>query len=441
MGTIVQSQRLKGHASASQIAKGGALAFLIQGSGALLQLLTDVLAARLLGAAPFGLYALVAAWIYVLSLLGTLGLNFLLLRFVPTYLAQQDWGCLHGLLRRCTRWACLAILAITATGAVLLTLFRPALGETAAAAFGIALMIIPLQIFSSLRQAILRGFNKIGRALSPEYLLRPSLFILLLMAAHLQGWRLDALMALLLYLGAAFFAFAVGAFWQYRHTPVSTRHSTPIYHDGYWLKTAMPLLLIIGLNLISSRIDVIMLGFLADAGQVGIYSAASRIADVVVFGLVAANAVVAPMIARLHATRQHAELQKIVLLAGKGIALFTTPVAMIIILFGHEILNLFGNDFSAGYTVLVILMSGQIVNALAGPVGHLMTMTGHQVKAAKMVGVSALLNLALNGALIPHFGVIGAALATAVSTATWNLLMMRFVYAELKIRSSLFYYR
>lgn len=417
------------------------MAFVIQGSGALLQLATDILAARLLGATPFGLYTLVSAWIYVLSLLGALGLNFLLLRFVPTYLAQQDWGCLHGLLRRCTHWAGLSILTIIALGAAILTLSQAYIGLDTVVAFSIALMIIPLQIYSSLRQAILRGFHKIGRALSPEFVLRPLLFMVFLLATTLYGRSLDAVLTLALYGCAAFCAFAVGAVWQYQCTPALTRQTLPIYHDRYWLETAMPLLLIIGLNLISSRIDVIMLGFLANAEQVGIYSAASRIADVVIFGLVATNAVVAPMIARLHATRQHDELQKIVHLAGQGIALFTLPVAAVIILFGHEILTIFGSGFSAGYTVLVILLCGQIVNALAGPVGHLMMMTGHQVKAAQMVGASALLNLTLNGLLIPRFGVLGAGLATAISTAAWNLLMLRFVAAELNIHACVLYFR
>jgi O-antigen/teichoic acid export membrane protein len=156
----------------------------------------------------------------------------------------------------------------------------------------------------------------------------------------------------------------------------------------------------------------------------------------VVFGLVSANAVVAPLIARLHATGRHDELQHMTKLAAKGICLMTLPIALVLLIFGRQILELFGEGFSAGYPVLAILVCGQLVNALAGPVGYLMSMTGHQNKAAAIVGFSACLNLALNGLLIPLWGMLGAAIATALSTATWNILMLRFVQKELEIRCS-----
>lgn len=49
------------------------------------------------------------------------------------------------------------------------------------------------------------------------------------------------------------------------------------------------------------------------------------------------------------------------------------------------------------------------------------------------------MNLLLNTLLIPLWDMLGAAVATAISTATWNLLMLRFVQTELSTRCSAFH--
>lgn len=420
------------------LAKGSLLAFIIQGAGAALLLSTEILAARLLGVSQFGIFSMATAWIYVLGLVGTLGFNHALLKFVPTYLAHQEWGALRGIVRRSNLWVLIAASLIMLAGYLVLLILRDSgVDRAIITAFAVALIVIPLQVLSSLRQAVLRSLHKIAYALIPEFILRPVLFVFLLAAtAYLLPASLNATTAFTLSLAAVIAAFMVGAFWQHKFLPPEIRSHSPIYRDREWLLTALPMLMIVGLNLISSRIDIILLGMLSEVKYVGIYSAASRIADVIVFGLVSANAVVAPMIARLHSTHRHEELKKMVSLATKGIFLFTVPVALLILLFGREILGFFGQDFQEGYHVLVILVCGQLVNALAGPVGFLMTMTGHQAKAVKIVAFSAVLNLVLNVLLIPILGMIGAAISTAISTATWNILMLRFVRTELFINTS-----
>jgi O-antigen/teichoic acid export membrane protein len=429
---------LAGTGVENTLTKGSFHAFLIQGTGAALILMTEAIAARLLGITQFGIYAMVSAWIFVLALIVSLGLNHALLRFVPTYLAHEDWGGLRGIIRRSNLWVIIAATLLGTGGSLLLIALQGCcINPAILPAFFIAFVIVPVLALSNLRQAVLRGLGNIAQALAPEWIVRPLAFIALLAAGTaLLPLPLQADTALCFNLAATIAAFAIGAYWQHRSLPLHIRTCAPVYRDREWLSVAAPLLLIVGLNLISSRIDILMLGLLSEIEQVGIYSAASRVADVVVFGLISANAIAAPMIARLHSTGRHEELQRMVRLAATGIFLLTMPIALALLIFGHQILGLFGQGFSAGYPVLVILVCGQLVNALAGPVGYLMTMTGHQTKAMKIVGVSAIMNLALNGLLIPIFGMTGAAIATAVSTATWNIMMLRFVHAELSIQSS-----
>ena len=93
-------------------------------------------------------------------------------------------------------------------------------------------------------------------------------------------------------------------------------------------------------------------------------------------------------------------------------------------LFGYVVLGIFVSDFTAGYVALLVLLAGQLINAVSGPVGYVMTMTGHQHRAARIIGVCAFVNIVLNAMLIPLFGMSGAASATAITTAMWNLMML-----------------
>jgi O-antigen/teichoic acid export membrane protein len=143
------------------------------------------------------------------------------------------------------------------------------------------------------------------------------------------------------------------------------------------------------------------------------------------------------MIADLHDRGQRAELQQLVRVAARLIFAATLAFTLVVVALGREILDLFGPEFRAGYIALLILCAGSLVNALAGPVGSLMTMTGQQSTAAVILAVNAAANLVLSAILIPRYGVEGAAVATAVTTAGWNLGMAVAAWKRLGLRATI----
>jgi O-antigen/teichoic acid export membrane protein len=85
---------------------------------------------------------------------------------------------------------------------------------------------------------------------------------------------------------------------------------------------------------------------------------------------------------------------------------------------------------------LVIMVAGQLVNALVGPVGLLLTMTGEQKAAVWILGVSAAVGIALGFLLIPTHGIVGAAWATTASRAGWNVAMAVAVWRRMGVRAT-----
>jgi O-antigen/teichoic acid export membrane protein len=68
-----------------------------------------------------------------------------------------------------------------------------------------------------------------------------------------------------------------------------------------------------------------------------------------------------------------------------------------------------------------------------GSVAVLLSMTRNELSLARGLAVAALFNAGANLALIPRFGMAGAALATAVTMLLWNLALARAVKARLGV--------
>lgn len=360
------------------------------------------------------------------------------MRFIAAYKAQERWGLLRGIVRRSTQFVVVFSLLISTIGGIVVWSLRNRIGQDQAATFGTALILLPVLVLVRLREASLRALKHVVQSELPIRIIRP-----LLLAAILSGLYfclrqpLQATQAMAINLIAVFAALVIGTVWLVKELPEQVRDARPIYAHREWLKVSLPLLLIASMLVVLNQTDIIMVGALRGSDQAGIYSAASRIADLVVFALMAINSILAPMISELYSTGKKKELQRIVTLAARAIFAFTLMFSIILVVFGKFALSLFGAEFVVTYVPLLILLCGQIVNALAGSVGLIMTMTGHQNQAGAIVAVSAAVNITLNALLIPLFGLTGAAISTAFTMVLWNITMLVYVQRRLGINPTI----
>ena len=426
-----------GEQVAEQLARGSLVSFFIQGSGAGLIFLSELVLARLLGASGYGLFATVAAWLQVLVIVALLGSNHLLLRFVPSYLASGDWALLRGLVLQCRRISLAIGVGVFFAAVLILWLWFEGLGVETRLSFVIGIAALPLAALALQRQAILRGLHHVAAAQAPELIVRPLLLMLLVVIlAWVLGGSVSAPQALAMNGLAILAAFILGRFWQQRAMPAAVRITVPVIQARPWLHIALPLFLIAGMQLLIVRMDIIFLGALVGHEQAGHYAAASRVADLIVFALASANVVVAPLIAGLHARNDIAGLQRMLTILAKGVLVVTIPLVALVGYFGETILGLFGDGYRSAYVPLLILTCGQVVNALSGPVDFVMAMTGQQLKMLQILALATGLNVVLNFALIPLIGLTGAAIATAATTVFWNLTMRRVVCRRLGVDGS-----
>src|SRR5919109_1257285 len=129
----------------ARLALAAISAFSINAAGVGLAFGAQLLAARVLEAENYGIYAYVVAWVTVLGLLATLGFESAILRFAAVYESSREWGRLRGAVAYAESRAFVAALAITLAGLVV-TVFLSWQGLGAPAllhSFMIGLVAVP----------------------------------------------------------------------------------------------------------------------------------------------------------------------------------------------------------------------------------------------------------------------------------------------------------
>ncbi|WP_420569035.1 polysaccharide biosynthesis C-terminal domain-containing protein [Thalassovita sp.] len=403
--------------------------------GLALTLGTSVLLARVMGPEGLGTYTLAFAAISLLGIPVQMGIPALVLRETARAQAVADWPRLRGIWFWATR-RILLVSALIALSVVVAVFTLPVLPDGARSVFLLGIPLIPVIALSQIRAAALRGLGRVIWGQLPEILIRPALLVLLVLACTAVV-TLTPRLVMGLHLVAAAIAFTVGMALLMRARPAELLQGGERQIDPTWARAVLSLALIAGAQSITANADFLMLGWWQSEQQVGVYKVATSGASLTVAGLGVLAMITNPRFAALHQTgdsRQLARLAAYAAVLGFAAAL---PVLVIFAIWGAPILSaVFGPAFAGGAAAMLILTAGQTLSAFFGACIGLLNMTGHERQAMRGVLISALLNVALNVALIPPFGIEGAAVATLISTAVWNLLLWWSVRRHLGLDSS-----
>lgn len=430
----------------AQIARTGLIATLVRGAGAALTVqginvglnyLTQVLLARWLGASDYGVLEYVSTVSLMLGFIASLGLPAIVLRFMAEYVAQQDWGRLRGLIWGSWWQTALAGVGLAGLSSVAILIWHQYRPIQILLPLLLSVAMIPLITLMRVQLEMSRGLRRIVLAYAPSLIGFPLLLLL-----ELLIWRsfypLTSVVTLMLSIAAIGVALTGQLFLFWRGLPPQVHQTRPVYTPiRQWLRLALPLLFIDGSFLLLNQTDTLMIAGFYNSEAVGIYSAAFKTAGWVNFVLAAVNAIAAPMFAALYAQNNRAELQRLVSTIACWIFYPSLLLGLSLMMFAEPVLALFGPEFVTAKWAMMALILGQLVNVGCGSVGYLLNMTGHQNQCALVVGCSALLNVTLNLIGIPLFGILGAALATAISMMVWNIWMNVLVVKYLGVNPSI----
>jgi O-antigen/teichoic acid export membrane protein len=406
------------------VAKGSFHTLFSMGAVFFLRFISGVIIARFYGAEVSGWLTNLMTFMAVFLILGNFGLKDAMLKLIPEYKEKHGLG---------AAWQIYT--------------------KSVALIFGIWLICLVIMFFLAPIQA--KGWNV------PElstYFQIGGIFLIFLLLAEFNNFVLRAILKIqtanynnvitlvsrvLLIGGLTFFLFKrdnpltlqfiSGCFlaWlisqisiiKHFYLPARKQDRGPDVAYGTILSVAFPMLFTYLGFFMTNFADAYMLPFYTSTEMVGIYKTCANVASIAAMALVAMNTTIQPKISQLYYQGKQEEVMKLCTKFSRLIFLMNIPIFGMII-FGSRLMIwlAYGEEFVPGAFALSILAIGQIFNVACGPVAQLLNVTGFHKQFRNISLIGALINLLLIIILIPHWGIEGAAVASAISMAVWNII-------------------
>lgn len=431
--------RLRGEGVGAVLARGAIAYLIVQAVGSGLNFLLHVVLARELGANEYGRFAYALNWILMLVVVVKLGLDVAVLRFFPVYVVHQWWGLLRGLLFSGTIVTATTGILIAVGALALSSRIWPAEEVSLHDTLAVGLVLLPLQGVAFFWGGILRGLKKVMASQIPLTIVYPLMMVLGALGWHrLSSDAFGSAGAMALAVVATAVALLLLGVNLRSAMAEIVRPAERVADVPTWARAAAPLFAMSLLQILAAKGSVLIIGSTLGPTDAGLYFAADRLASLMSLGAVAINSWAAPLIAELYGGRRMEELQRLVVLGTRGLVAYSLPIALAMAVGGPWILALFGREFVEARWALAILVAGQFAGSLVGPAGFLPTMTGHQKEASIVEAVMTTTSLALAFALIPSFGIEGAAAATALAFVLRHTAMAVLARKKIGIRAFIF---
>lgn len=396
------------------ISRDAAAVFALNMFSAAAGMVTTLILAKVLGAANYGVYAVVIVYANIFAFAACLGFPQLIVRTRGRYKKDADQTALKSIYATATLCTVIAAGLLAIAGSYMQNLLLPVTSSEPGWAMMIAMALVVPIALQRLNEARLLGCHQPILSALPERALRPAaMMVAVIVVVFILPHSVRAHHAALAQAFAIVLALVATVYFLRRIEPTAPPAIGTF--DISLLRDSLPLLFVGMTTLLAGRIDIIMLSALTDAQAVGQYRLAYQIASLVLMVTTVSQAVLSPRLSRQHGDGTLAawssRLPKI------SAVLFTAALTVAIGVYAafQVALPWIGADFANADTVLIILLAAFAISAAFAPALPMLTMTGNARYAAIANVGSLVLNTALNFVLIPQFGGTGAAISTAVS--------------------------
>lgn len=391
-----------------------------------------------MGAAELGVYVFALSAALLVGTACTLGFSPAAARFVSIGVARQD----PGYSKAFTGFAAgvIALLTIVLVGVFTILLWLSA-DPADARRMPLLIAVLSAPFFAALSfiGGVGNAYSRLILGFLPTHVLRPMVFLVLILVAYAIGVRLDAKFAIGLQLLAALgVSIPAIIYLAYLLRPVKTSTAVDSLERRQWLMTGASLLLATMFTGYFPEVVIIVAGLFLPSDSLALLYVAFRVAMLTNFALFAVDALTGPEIARLHTKGRQEDMQLLVNRATRLRFVAVLGSLAVFALFGRWILGLFGEEFAGGFEMLLILAAGQFVQGSLGPVARLMNVTGNQNDCLKVYAATLIGTPLVIAVLAPSLGGTGAAIAAAVSIAATAIWIRSLAYRRLGVRPSIF---
>ncbi|MFZ5479770.1 MAG: polysaccharide biosynthesis C-terminal domain-containing protein [Myxococcota bacterium] len=392
------------------LARGGGLLLAATLVGNALLLLLDGYVNGVLGLEGYGLYGALKRVLQLAGFAVALGMENAVVRFVATARTPEE---ADGAVQR----AALATVAASVVAAVAIAVVLPRLYPAGVEAARVGALSLPLASIRLVAVSASNGWKDVRPRAVVMFVAWPiAQLVGVGVLAHALG--LGVVGVMWAYVGAMAIGAALAVAMLLRARP---RVASPAPGSlTALLAFSWPMWVQGMLMAAYTWADQVLLVGIRGPADGGVYGPVATLAPLFGLGLGALNGQLAPMIAERHAAGDVAAMERLYRTVARWAVVFAVPPLAVCVAVPEAVLQLWPNGSAEAATALRVTCAAQLACTAVGSVNYMLIMAGRQ-RETLINGVPALgLNLALSFALMPRYGVTGAALANGIAMATAN---------------------
>ena len=293
-------------------------------------------------------------------------------------------------------------------------------------------VVLPVTVAYDLCMAATRGYRRMLPTIVIEKIGRPGIQLVLVVAAVALGWHGGIGIGWTVpYLAAA----AAGVYSLRKVMHRSGQQHVVADPDRailreFW-RFSLPRAIASVAQLAMQRLDIIIVAAMRGATEAAIYTAATRFLVVGQFINQAVNTAVQPRMSEAIATHATARARDLYRVSTTWLVLLSWPLFGTAAALAPIYLKFFGGKYHSGTVVVVLLSIAMLVASGVGVVDTVIIMAGRTTWNLFTTVVALGLNVAVDLALIPQFGILGAAIGWMAGIFGSNLLPLALVWRRL----------
>ncbi|MBN2281888.1 MAG: flippase [Candidatus Marinimicrobia bacterium] len=394
--------------------------------------LISVVLTRTLGSDHYGVFSLGMSIIIFANSISLLGFDQTVVKFISHYRIENNYKDVKGIIA----FSLLSVLIFSMITVLILYIYTGTIAKILKApellsVFRYFIPLVPVLNLLSIFMNIFTGFERPKIQVIAENIFVPGLVFVLLILASFT--KIGLIRVIFFYVFSNFLVILWVMARFKKDIGQLIRTIKPDYHIVEWIKFSMPLYLQTFLIRSKNKIPVYIISYFMVSRDIGIYDICLKVSAVLTISLRSFNLVFAPKISKFYGQKKIDLIESFYKSGTKWIFTFSLSLFMFFVLFAKDILTIFGKDFTEGQLLLVIVLTGELVNVSIGSAGNILIMTNKVKVSFYNSLISLFITILFSVLFIPKFGLLGAGIAQMLSVSIINLLRLAQVYYFEKI--------
>ena len=376
----------------------------------------NISVARLLGPAKFGDFSYALYLFNIFAMIGISSLDMAALKFIPQTAKPKEI--------RVAIQTLAIISGIIFSLGFIFTIYFSIEDKRAALAYLFVPSIIPF-ILLTVNVAVLQAEHIVGPRMAFRYVVEPvtkiCAFFLLFLFFHESAAPAIAFFIALVVTNVA--AFAV--YWDRLG---GIKFSFFINKFKILFKFIVPMFVSGTVSVLSGRLDILILGALIAASNLGHYSAALQTAGILLIVLQGIETVYAPIFSSHIGNKNFVALKEDYQRALRWTTLIASPLVTVFFIYPEVVMLPFGPEYQGAATILAVLCVGQLILLSLGAANSILVLLG-KTKIVLLTSVIFILSTALFVGVGAYYrSTLGAAVGVVTAIAVTNVIRTYYVY-------------